>query len=106
MYDKKAAVMTRGLAILCMVVLHLFCRVGDDVIGQPLLWLSEDRPFVYLFGFFAEICVPLYSITVGYAQYLIMQKGKFSLRNNISRILKLLTNYWIILFLFSLLGNL
>ena len=33
MYTKQDAKMTQGLAIVCMVVLHLFCRQGRDVLG-------------------------------------------------------------------------
>ena len=51
MYTKQDAKMTQGLAIVCMVVLHLFCRQGRDVLGQPLIWLNETTPFVYWFGF-------------------------------------------------------
>lgn len=48
-YNKNDAQMTQGLAILCMVVLHLFCRQGTDVLGTPLLWLNDTTPFVFLF---------------------------------------------------------
>ena len=70
-YSKADARMTQGLAILCMVILHLFCRVGSDVLGTPLIWLDQTTPLVYWFGFFAEICVPLYSLCAGYAQQLL-----------------------------------
>ena len=103
-YTKQDAIMTRGLAILCMVVLHLFCRTGSDVFGTPLLWIDSDTPFVYLFGFYAEICVSLYSICMGYAQYLLYTKGQASWRLTGKRVLKLLLNYWIILAIFTIIG--
>lgn len=53
-YSKQDAVMSRGLAILCMVVLHLFCRTGKDVFGKPLLWINSTIPVVFLFGFFRK----------------------------------------------------
>mgnify|MGYP000118568910 CR=1 FL=1 len=53
-YSKQDAVMIRGLAILCMVVLHLFCRTGKDVFGKPLLWINSTIPVVFLFGFFRK----------------------------------------------------
>ena len=76
MYNKQDAVMTHGFAILCMLVLHLFCRTGSDVFGTPLIWLNSETPFVYLFGFYSEICVSIYSICLGYAQYLLYSFGK------------------------------
>lgn len=32
-YNKQDAIMTKGLVILSMLVLHLFCRTGNDVYG-------------------------------------------------------------------------
>ena len=104
MYNKNDSIMTKGLAILSMLVLHLFCVTGEGVLGTPLLWVNETTPAVYYLGFFAEICVPLYSMCAGFAQYLLFQKGKTSFKSNGGRILRLLTNYWIVLFLFGLLG--
>ncbi len=114
MYGKKEATMTRGLAIVSMLLLHLFCRKGADVYGTPLLWFNKETPAVYYLGFFSEICVPLYSICAGYAQQLLYDKMKISGRggqqpnlwkSNIKRIWKLLINYWIILVLFTILGT-
>ncbi len=62
--------MTHGLAILSMVILHLFCRTGESVYGTPLIWVNKTTPLVYYFGFFAEICVPLYTLCAGYARQL------------------------------------
>ena len=104
MYNKQDAVMTHGFAILCMLVLHLFCRTGSDVFGTPLIWLDSETPFVYLFGFYAEICVSIYSICMGYAQYLLYSCGKSTWQSTGKRILKLMMNYWILLAMFSIIG--
>ena len=103
-YNKRDAKMTRGYAILSMCVLHLFCRLGDDIFGTPLIWISEGRPLVYWFGFFAEICMPTYALCVGYAQTLMDEAGKLSFKTNAVRIKNLMINYWIILALFSVIG--
>lgn len=47
---RKDIKMTQGLAILTMVSLHLFCRLGTDVYGTPLLWLNSTTPAVYNIG--------------------------------------------------------
>jgi len=104
MYNKQDAVMTRGFAIMCMLVLHLFCRTGTDVFGTPLIWLDHETPFVYLFGFYSEICVSIYSICMGYAQYHLYLNKKADAISVWKRILKLMLNYWIILVIFSILG--
>ena len=87
-----------------ILVQHLFCRKGADVFGTPLIWLNEATPLVYLFGFFAEICVPLYSLTIGYAQEMLYESGKATWKDRAKRILKLMTNYWIVVVLFSIIG--
>ena len=93
--------MTQGMAILCMLVLHLFCRKGTDVFGTPLIWINDSTPLVYVFGFFAEICVSIYSICAGYAQYLMYKDRKLTYCSNLKRVFKLLANYWIVLCLFT-----
>ena len=103
-YGKKQAVMTRGFASLTMVCLHLFCRLGNDILYTPLIWINSEKPFVYWIGFFCEICVPIYSMCAGYAQHIIYEKGNASIKQNCKRILKLLENYWIILCLACLIG--
>ena len=96
--------MTRGFAILCMVTLHLFCRKGNEVFGTPLIWINKSTPLVYWLGFYAEICVSLYSICMGYAQYVLYLDGKITVHSTLKRIMKLMLNYWIILVTFSLIG--
>ena len=96
-YTKQDAIMTRGFAILCMVVLHLFCRTGADVFGTPLIWINPETPFVYWFGFYAEICISIYAICMGYAHYMLYTYGKTTWRSTAKRILKLMINYWTVL---------
>ena len=104
MYTKQDAKMTQGLAILSMLVLHLFCRLGTDVYGTPLIWLNDKVPLVYLFGFFAEICVPLYSLAAGFAQEHLFEQGQSTLKARLKRILKLMKTYWVVVALFSIIG--
>lgn len=100
-YSKEDAKMTQGFAILCMCVLHLFCRTGEDVYGTPLVWITKEKPLVYYFGFFAEICVPIYSICAGYARQF---NCADSYKRNLRRLFRLLKNYWIVLVIFSVIG--
>ena len=104
MYQKKDAVMTKGFAICSMLVLHLFCRRGSEVFGTPLIWINERTPLIYYLGFFAEICVPLYSMCSGYAMQLMAENKKLSWKTNLHRIGKLMRNYWIVLGMFCCLG--
>ena len=103
-YTKKDAIMTKGFAILCMLMLHLFCRKGTDVFGTPLIWINESTPFVYIFGYFSQICVSIYSLSAGYAQFFLLIKKNNTYVSNLRRIIKLLINYWIILSIFSVIA--
>lgn len=84
---RKDIKMTQGLAILTMVSLHLFCRLGTDVYGTPLLWLNSTTPAVYILGW-SEICIPLYSICSGYAHYKLGESGGLSKKRICNRIIK------------------
>lgn len=53
---RKDIKMTQGLAILTMVSLHLFCRLGTDVYGTPLLWLNSTTPAVYILDCLYSVC--------------------------------------------------
>ena len=103
-YSKQDAKMTQGVAILAMLLLHLFCRFAEDFPGHPIIWINDNTPLLYWFGFFSEICVPLYSICAGYAYVLMYQNGKGDIRSRINRVVKLLVNYWIILVIFTIMG--
>lgn len=101
---RKDIKMTKGLAILSMVCLHLFCRTGDNVYGSPLLWVKDSVPLVYYFGFLSEICVTMYCLCSGYAHFRLGETSGLTIKRNVKRIVKFLINYWIILILFSIIG--
>lgn len=101
---KEHIQMTKGLAIVSMILLHLFCRKGADVYGTPLFWLNDQTPLVYYLGFLSEICVALYCLCSGYAHYRLGQKNDLTFYRNSNRLLKFLLNFWIVCLFFSLLG--
>ena len=96
--------MLKGVAILFMLLLHLFGRkeVGDLYETFPLI---NDVPFIYYLALFGDACVPIFCFASGYGLFVGYQKAqKVSYRKNFNRILKLLINYWIILFGVVLIG--
>ncbi|MBE6678614.1 MAG: acyltransferase [Ruminococcaceae bacterium] len=98
--DSKEA---KGIAIIGMVMLHLFCRLNNFPY-TPLIWLG-NTPLVYYFGLFGDICVPTYCFLSGYAQHLLFQtEGKAYYKKRFLRILKFLVNFWIVCCVFALLG--
>ena len=54
---KRDSKMLKGIAILAMLMLHLFCR-RDNLPYTPLLWIG-DTPLIYYFGLFGDICVAM-----------------------------------------------
>ncbi len=105
--SKDDVKMTKGLAILAMLCLHLFCRRGTDIKISYFLWFSDDTPLLYYLGFFCECCVAIYSFCAGYAQYLLAEKAptiKEYVKQSLWRLLKFAINCWTILTLFYILA--
>lgn len=102
--SKRDTQMTKGLAIVFMVLLHLFCRVDD----LPYECIKIGGvPLVYYIGLISDCCVAIYCFCSGYALEIINQKitdSKQYYINRIKSLFKLLINYWIILILFSIIG--
>ena len=64
--------MAKGIAILAMVALHLFCR-NTNLPYTPLIYIG-DIPLVYFLGLFGDMCVSIYCFCSGYAHYLLCEK--------------------------------
>lgn len=97
---KRDSKMLKGVAILSMLVLHLFCR-KDNLPYTPLLWIGST-PLVYYFGQFGDICVAIYCFVSGYAHY--MQSSEANLRQRRKRLLRFLIQFWTVVTVFSLIG--
>ena len=101
--SKQDTQKAKGVAILGMVMLHLFCRLGD-LPYTPWIWIGET-PLVYYLGLFGDICVPIYCFCSGYAHYLLKEKHGNQYRQTILRkLLSFLINYWIAVILFCVIG--
>lgn len=101
--SKTDTQMAKGIAILGMVMLHLFCRL-DNLPYTPLIYIGE-KPLIYYFGLFGDMCVPIYCFCSGYAHYLLREKEAEAYSRRIpERLFRFLSNYWIILIMFSVLG--
>ncbi len=97
---KRDSKVLKGVAILSMLMLHLFCR-KDNLPYTPLLWLG-DTPLIYYFGLFGDICVALYCFVSGYAHYL--QSSEAELKQRWKRLLRFMIPFWLIAIVFSLVG--
>lgn len=100
---KKDTQMAKGAAVLGMVMLHLFCRLGD-LPYTPWIWVGEV-PLIYYLGLFGDVCVPIFCFCSGYAHYLMADAQGSRYRKRLpGKALRFLSNYWIVVVLFSLLG--
>lgn len=100
---KKDTQMAKGIAVLGMVMLHLFCRM-DPLPYVPLIW-TGDYPLIYYFGLFGDICVPVFCFCSGYAHYLMADAQKRSYPKRIpGKALRFVCNYWVVVVVFSILG--
>lgn len=95
--------MAKGMAALGMVMLHLFCRLGK-LPYTPLIWIGET-PLIYYLGLYGDLCVPVFCFCSGYAHYLMADAQGCDYRKRLpGKTLRFLSNYWIVVVLFSLLG--
>ena len=97
---KRDSKMLKGVAILSMLMLHLFCR-KENLPYTPLLWIGST-PLIYYFGLFGDICVAMYCFVSGYAHYL--QASKAELQQRWKRLLRFMIPFWTIAVVFSLIG--
>lgn len=103
MLTKQDAKMAQGLAILAMLMLHLFCRIGELPYNTYLY--VGDKPLLYYFGLFGDICVPIYCFCSGYAQMVLM-KNEYNQYNKNSgkRAFKFLMHFWLVVIVFACVG--
>jgi hypothetical protein len=102
---KQDTKMTKGLAIIFMVLLHLFCRKTD--LPYECIKTTGGVPLVYYIGLLGDCCVAIYCFCSGYALGIINQKISDTKQYYISRlksVFKLMINYWVVLVLFSVVG--
>ena len=100
---KKDIKITKGVAILFMLFLHLFCRKDINELYTTFINIKEV-PLVYYLALFGDACVPIYCFVSGYGLFTSNRNGNNQNRNNLKRISKLLLNYWIVLIIFVMIG--
>ena len=95
---KQESKMLKGVAILSMLMLHLFCR-KTDLPYTPLLWIG-NIPVIYYFGLFGDICVPMYCFMSGYAHGL----PTTNIAARWKQLLRFMIRFWTIVVVFSIVG--
>ncbi len=103
--SKKDITILKGVAILFMLLLHLFARKEVYGLYETFPTINEI-PLIYYIALFGDACVPIFLFASGYGLSIIYTNDNSSyVKKNIRRIFKLLVNFWIILILFISLGH-
>lgn len=79
--SKNDTKMLKGVAILFMLLLHLFCRKEVNGLYETFPVIN-GVPFVYYIGLFGDACVPIYCFVSGYGLFMVHSKEHKS--NNVS----------------------
>ncbi|SHR97552.1 Acyltransferase family [Mycobacteroides abscessus subsp. abscessus] len=102
--SKKDMNILKGVAILMMLLLHLFCRKEIGNLYKVFIYIDEI-PLLYYIALFGDSCVPIYCFASGYGLYITyIEKYRSFKRNNLIRLIILMINFWIILILFVSIG--
>lgn len=100
--NKNQVSITKGIAILFMLLLHLFCTKNYNGLFQPIIMIGET-PLIYYLALFGDCCVTIYCFCSGYGLMYSYEKNPiYYKQNNLIRILRLYLNFWVILVLFVL----
>lgn len=97
--------MLHGLAVLAMVILHLFDKLEYGGVYSPIIYLF-GKPLIFYVAQLSDFCVMGFAFCSGYALY--KQFQGMELRKYYKKRIKslwiLLANYWIILFIFTVIS--
>ncbi|MGX2961376.1 acyltransferase family protein [Peribacillus sp. JNUCC 23] len=94
----------KGVAILFMLLLHLFCRKEINGLYETFPTIN-GVPLIYYIGLFGDACVPIYCFASGYGLFMTHNvEQKSNVMKNFMRIFKLLINFWIVLLIFVTVG--
>lgn len=97
---KNDSKMLQGLAVMAMVILHLFDRMDYQELFRPLIFFKEI-PLSFYIAQLSDFCVFCFAFCSGYAHMkLSEQTGYYSRR--LHGLLRLLVQYWIIIVVFSI----
>lgn len=100
---KNQIKITKGVSILFMLLLHLFCDKAYEGLYESLIFIG-NTPLVYYLALFGDCCVAIYCFCSGYRLMISYKNNKDRyIKNNLIRIFKVYINFWIILILFVVL---
>lgn len=105
-WGKEETLIIYGIAILLMIWHHLFIEpawYSDGVEIRSTLG-NKVQVITTFLACFGNICVSIFAFVSGYALY--VNSNKFSLKKQIAKLFQFLTAYWLVLFVFYIIGYL
>jgi len=105
-FTKAHTQIAKGIAITLMMIHHLF---AFPELIQNVSYISMVHfgkvPVEYLLGDFGKICVAMYLFLSGYGLYISSSKKEhFTFRDSLRKMIKFLTNYWVVFIIFVPIG--
>ena len=98
--NKDTSLELKGVAILLMLLLHLFNTQERVAECTTYVQFWNGKPLVYALSRVAGFCVPIYLFVSGYGHAISFRQGRLNIRHCLQRVFKLYVNFWIIFFLF------
>src|SRR5690606_7634460 len=90
----------KGIAILMMLVLHLFNTLEYKGLFTPLVFIG-DKPLIYYISLFCDACVPIFAFVSGYGLFFKYRQNPSAYgRLNLGRIKKVYINLAIVILFF------
>lgn len=91
----------KSIAILMMLILHLFNRDYQDLF-QPIIFIGS-QPLSHYLSMFCDACIPIFAFVSGYGLYYKYKNSPIKYgSSNIRRIKKLYILLWIVILLFPI----
>ena len=95
---KNQIKITKGVAILFMLLLHLFCTKNYEGLYIPILFIGEV-PLMYYLALFGDCCVAIYCFCSGYGLFISYKNNK---EKYLNILIKLFFKYFSLLFLLAI----
>lgn len=98
--NKETSLELKGIAILLMLLLHLFNTQERVAACTTYVMFWNHKPLVYALSRVAGFCVPIYLFVSGYGHAISLLRGRLNFGHCLQRIRKLYVNFWLIFFIF------
>lgn len=106
-FTKEHTKIAKGVAILLMLIHHLFAFPDRINLNQGYVSLLSigGNNIEFIIGIFGKICVSMYIFLSGYGIYMSsLKSNKITLKYSLVRLKKLYINYWIVFIIFVPIG--